>query len=221
MWSFVDTVYLMGPGAVTVRIRPGPASTASSRDRTRQLQELRRTELTRVRTAAENWRNGLAALLALITTVSVVKGRAAIDQLPFRAQVAVGVALLAAVICAAAGAYLAMRAAYGMPTIQQLSGSTEELVDFERASAVKAMGELRWAVRLTFATLALLVTAIGVTWYVPPSPPAMVQIVTRDGASVCGTLQHASATDISVEHGGQVSGVPTSALGMLRVVRGC
>ncbi len=51
-------------------------------------------QLDDVRKAAESWRNGLAGLLALITTVSVVKGRSTLAEIRPDWQICVAVITL-------------------------------------------------------------------------------------------------------------------------------
>jgi hypothetical protein len=61
---------------MTVKVTPGPASSALSRIRAEQLQQLKINELQRVRAQAVGWRNGLAALLGLMITGNGLPGPA-------------------------------------------------------------------------------------------------------------------------------------------------
>lgn len=67
---------------VPIRVSPGPPSNAASRHRAIELQRLYREEFAQVRAQAEKWRNGLAGLLGLITSVNLVKGPDALDKRP-------------------------------------------------------------------------------------------------------------------------------------------
>lgn len=65
---------------------------------------------------AENWRTGLAALLAVLTATLFIKGKSSIDDIdPGLWRWSVIVPLLLAGIAATFGAYRAIRAAYGVP----------------------------------------------------------------------------------------------------------
>src|SRR4051812_24574758 len=97
-----------------VEVGPGRRdSTPGSRSDAEARQEQLRTGLDSARRWAGAWRTGLAGLLALITTVSVVKGRDTITDLDRPYRYIVGMLLLSALVAAVAGALWAMRAAYG------------------------------------------------------------------------------------------------------------
>lgn len=204
----------MAPDPV-VRLSPGvvPADI----DRAEELQELRRTELERVRKTAENWRTGLAGLLALIATVTVVKGRDTITDLASWAKVAVGIALLVALICAAVGGYLALRAAYGWP--EQAPTSEQRKWRYQRS--LEAVRDLRRARNLTAATLVFLVAAIGLTWYSPTDPPAFVSASYGD-QEACGELVRSDDAELTLEIDRyNTEAIPLDQLTELSVVEAC
>jgi hypothetical protein len=196
-------------------------STAVSRERAEQVQALRAQELDLVRAQAEKWRNGLASLLVLITAVSVVKGRESITELLPPVQVAVGVVLLLALILASVGAFLGMRAAYGLPKAGLVDATLEELLQHARARASRSVRDMRWALGLTFATLALLVVAIGLTWYGPTSPSGSAQLTTADGTTYCGRLSRADTGSLGLEINGLEITVPRSGARSLVAVSTC
>jgi hypothetical protein len=206
---------------MTVRVTPGPPSTAASRARAEELQRLRAQELDLVRAQAEKWRNGLAALLLLIATVSVVKGRDSITELLVPVQVLVGVLLLAALVLAGVGTFLGMRAAYGLPRATVVDATLEELLEQAHARAARSVQDMRRALWLTFATLALLVAAIGVTWYGPTAPAATARLVTSDGTVLCGHLTRADATSFVLRVGGVAVTVPRSSTRSLTAADTC
>src|SRR5690348_16752296 len=71
------------------------------------------SQLETVRKSAESWRTGLAALLALITGILAIREPGGMGGLAPWAAEAVGGLLLAGLALAAAGAWLALSAAYG------------------------------------------------------------------------------------------------------------
>ena len=146
----------------TIRAGASPV-TLNELKKKEELAALYQTELERVSKSAESWRTGLAGLLALIATVSVVSGRTSIEDLAPRVAWGVGVLIAAALFAAALGALLAMLAAYGLPQMKE----AVDLLDWRRRAAKKAALNLQIAIFLSFATLVLLSFAVGLTWYGP------------------------------------------------------
>jgi hypothetical protein len=178
-----------------------------------QSQELRDTELERVRKTAENWRTGLAGLLALITTVSVVKGRDTITDLALLWKVLVGVFLLLALISAAVGAYYALRSAYGWPE----RVPTGQLRKWRYQRSEDAVADLKKSRNLTFVTLALLALAIAATWYGPTDPPAFVNASWGEQA-VCGELIDSNETELLIKRDEDVTReVPLDVLSTISI----
>jgi len=143
-------------------------------------------ELPRVREAATAWRNGLGGLLAALVGFSLIKGRSDVSQLAGSWAVWVGILLLAALVAGAAGALLLIRAANGRPAVvparELLSRNTADHVE-----AVTAAGALRRGIALTLGCAALLVAAVGATWYGPGREKPVLQ-VTVPGGTVCGSV---------------------------------
>jgi hypothetical protein len=81
-----------------------------------------------------------------------------------------GAVLLSALISAAAGAYLATRAAFGMPSRITLEGSHQDLETLQELSARRSVADLRVAIILTSLTLVLLVVVVGISWFVMQAP---------------------------------------------------
>jgi len=155
----------------------------------RAVQERERlltAELPRVREAATAWRNGLGGLLAALVGFSLIKGRSDISQLAGSWAVWVGILLLAALVAGAAGALLLIRAANGHPAVvpagELLSRNTADHIE-----AVTAAGALRRGIALTLGCAALLVAAVGATWYGPGRDKPVLQ-VTVPGGTVCGSV---------------------------------
>ncbi len=172
-------------------VEPGPPGTAASRRRAEELRALDRSQLSLVRATAEKWRNGLAALVALITTVGVVKGSGTVEDLAQPAKIAVGVLMLLALLAAAAGTLLAMSASFGLPTRRPLTGAVDELDLLRDRQALDAAHGLRWAIALTLVALALLAGAVGVDFYGPPAdkPKQNLRVTSPATGEVCGTVQ--------------------------------
>jgi hypothetical protein len=171
---------------MTGAIRPGPPATAVDLSAARERQRLIATELPRVRSAAASWRNGLAGLLTALLGFGLIKGRSDVSELDTLWAAVVGCLLAAALTCGAVGALALMRAANGRPAVAHLDRLTTRSVA-EHAEALAAAGSLRAGIGLTLACAALLVAAVGVTWYGPAGAGSLVE-VTDDAGTHCGSL---------------------------------
>jgi hypothetical protein len=148
------------------------------------------TQLADVRKTAENWRNGLIAIIGLITAFSIIKGPNDVGGLVHWAAYAVGALLLLALACAAFGAWNSLAAAYGTPSVitredfRNLGGINGYRLDL----ASKGASKLRRAKGATIATLIFLAAAVGLTWYGPRSTSVILNVERKSQPSVCGKL---------------------------------
>lgn len=205
-----------------VTVKPGPASTPASRRRAEELRALDRGQLDRVRATAEKWRDGLAVLLGLVAAVSVVKGRESIQDIAEPARTAVGLLMLLALVCAAAGTVLAARAAFGLPRRRWLTGEPGELDAMRDDQAFNAARDLRLAIALTLATLAFLAAAVGTVLYAPAAKDddPLLRIRTADAGEVCGTVARSAPGTLTLKTS---DGETTVALAgaLVRVTAAC
>lgn len=172
------------PRAVTYSLGPaGPATEADLRA-AQERERLLAAELPRIREAATAWRNGLGGLLTALVGFSLIKGQSDISQLAVSWATYVGITLLAAVIAGAGGALLLIRAANGRPAVtpaRQLHPRSAA----DHIEAVAATAALRSGIVLTLSCAALLVGAVGATWYGPERAQPVLQTTTPAG-TVCG-----------------------------------
>jgi hypothetical protein len=178
--------YSLGPG--------GPAAVADLHA-AQERQRLLAAELPRVREAATAWRNGLGGLLAALVGFGLIKGQSDVSKLAPSWAAWAGILLLAALIAGAGGALLLIRAANGKPSparvSQLLPRSTADHLE-----AVTAGNALRWGIVLTLSCAALLVAAVGATWYGPGRSGSLLQVTTPAG-TFCGTpagISHGTLT---------------------------
>jgi hypothetical protein len=165
---------------------PGPVATPADLRAAQDRQLLVRSELPRVRSAAVAWRNGLGGLLAGVAGFSLIRGRSDIGQLAEPWAAAVGVLLLAAIIAGSWGAVLLIRAANGRPSVAAIRDvPTRGAAD--HIEALASARALRSGIVLTIACAALLVAAVGGTWYGPARHEPTLLIITPAG-TVCGTV---------------------------------
>ncbi|MFE6058215.1 hypothetical protein [Streptomyces sp. NPDC056431] len=206
---------------MAVRVTAGTPSTPASRARAEESRRLLESELTRVRAQAENWRNGLAALLGLLTAVGVVKGPDTLQGLSGWARGTVGVLLLGGLLLSAAGAFFAMRAAFGLPRRRVADASLEELLTRERLTVRRAVRDLRRAIAAGFLALAVVTAGIGLTWYGPRPGEPGVQIVQTDGSVLCGTLVGMDAKGMRLRVKAVERKVPTARIASAKSVASC
>ncbi|MFF3840451.1 hypothetical protein [Streptomyces sp. NPDC001930] len=202
--------------------RPVPtarAASASDLQRAREHREMLREAVPRVRAAALAWRNGLAALLGGLVGFGLITGRSDIGQLADRWAVVVGLLLLAALLCGAIGAMQILLAAHGRPRVVELESLAPRALQ-EQQEAVDAARRLRRGIVLTFLCTALLVGAVGTTWYGPAKKSGSIRF-DAPGVKVCGTVKRVSAGEAVVKTSDGEVVVPLSTLMSMAPVDDC
>lgn len=170
---------------MTPRLGPGRRATDADLREAQEYERLLAAELPRVRAAATAWRNGLGGLLTALVGFSLIKGQSDISQLAVSWAVGVGIVLLAAAIAGAAGAVLLIRAANGRAALTPV-GELRSRPVADHVESVAAVVALRRGVVLTLSCAALLVAAVGLTWYGPGRAQPMLETITQ-GGTFCGS----------------------------------
>jgi hypothetical protein len=164
---------------------PGPPALPPSRrdfDAAEQLEKNEAGRLALVRGRSEKWLGGLTALTGLLGTVLIIKGPASATDIPIAWRIAVAAVVAASLGLLALATVRAYRSAYGDPGSlleidhTQLAGLAARLERARRRGAHAAQKDLKVAVRSTFAAVALLAVAIGLTWFAPSSSARKVCI---------------------------------------------
>lgn len=147
-------------------------------------------QLAHARRAAENWRNGLVALIGLIAAFSVIKGPDNVSGLAPWAALLVGVLLLLALASATFGAWMSLAAAYGTPSVitRERARALGGIDGFKLHLATQSVVKLRLAQGATIATLLLVASAVGLTWYGPRPVQVILTLERKSLPSVCGQL---------------------------------
>jgi hypothetical protein len=218
-WRFAFQWSMLATNPATVRLFAGRRATPEDLRELEQLDELDKGELERVRSAADKWKTGLAALLGLTATVSVVKGRDSFSSLSTTSQHVIIVILAAALVCAMVAALLAMSAAYG-PLRRQLLG-TADLRTLRLKAAEGARRDLRLARGLTVLAVALLAAAIGITWWASEPTPAMARITKADNSSLCAKYVRSSEQAIFIGDGSAATGIPFAQVKRVAFSQSC
>jgi hypothetical protein len=202
-----------------VVLTPGSASTPADLAAAQAQQALVDSSLEKVRKAADSWRTGLLAVLALIGTLSVVKGRENFVDLAAPAPLLIGMCLGLALLAAAIGSYRAMRAAYGEPRQRRSSGVL--LWDHQDATdAVRHLNAAKWDFFIALPAVAL---AVALAWYAPKAAGNPLALVRADdaGSPVCGELVSAGPLGITIKEDGSPKLIAFNDLRSLALTEDC
>jgi hypothetical protein len=176
---------------MTFRVTPGPSADRAHQVSARHDYQLVKDSLPRVRAAALAWRNGVGALLAGLIGFGLLKGRTDIGQLASPYDAVVGLLLLAALLAGTTAAVLLLRAAHGRPAATAIkeyrAHGGGSALGADHAEALRAASALSRGVVLALSCTALLVAAVGTTWYGPAAKKPSVEILTPAGAR-CGKV---------------------------------
>ncbi|MFD5720922.1 hypothetical protein [Streptomyces sp. NPDC127036] len=204
---------------MSLQVQPGPPAKAShlvqAQDRDRALEQ----ELPAVRTAATAWRNGLGALLAAVVGFGLIKGRSDISQLASPWNVVSGGLLLGSLVCGAVAAILLLRAAHGVPALQNLR-STRPGATWAHTEAVSSMHALRCGVWWFFGCVAGLVVAVAVTWYGPAATTAQLS-VTVGNTPTCGDVVGLTNDVLTIKTSTGQTTVDLAQATTMRIVDSC
>jgi len=147
-------------------------------------------QLADTRKIAENWRTGLATLLGLLTSFSLIKGPSDLSSLNTSAARDAGLFLLLAIVAAVAGTWSAIEAAYGSPgqidrdEFRELGG----LAGYKLALSKKTSSNLDRAQLAMLCSLICAVIAVGIVWYGPRGLSVSLNLQLSGAPEVCGKL---------------------------------
>ena len=199
--------------------------------------ELRRRLTSSVETTrktAENWRNGLSGLVALVTAFLIFKGQETITSYVQWAQVLLTALLALGLVLAVTALWRFLAAANGRVRLL----STEEIREeggvtlHDLATARNAIADLVAARVLAVAGAALLAGAICFTWFAPAAPAAPevppgyleATFITGDEqtATVCGELESQNQQGLRLlDKAGQSRLVPSASIISAIIVAKC
>lgn len=210
----------------------------------RQLRTAAATQLADVRKAAESWKTGLAAFLAILVAVFFVKGKDSFDDIDGAWwKRALAFLLLLAGASALYGAYRALRAAYGTPRdeylgevspfFRRLHPTTPRDISkygtvsaWHHASARTAVNDLRHAKVATIFAMFAFAAAAAITWFAPGPPvPASAKVTYRvrgGRITTCGKVAESKAGRLKIEPPSGRSHTPSlRAVDSIRIVKSC
>jgi hypothetical protein len=156
------------------------------------LAEATADERDRVRDSAEKWLAGVTGLMGLFGLTGVIVGRDTVSTMSVVGKSLVAVALGLAVVCAAYSTVKVHKAAFGWPTITDVSDDTKlQEWDFNRLNyAANAATHLKQGVYAAIGALALLLVGVILVWFMPAASAKtpLVRLTLQDDSRHCGKL---------------------------------
>ena len=150
-----------------------------------------------VRSMVAAWRTGLTALVTLVTTGIILKGRTDTTTLTMPWRIAVTLAIGVGLALAIVGLWHTLAAEVGartrLHTLDDIRRNYASVQAYQVGQAAAACRRLQTARTLVAAALGLLLAGVLLTWWAPAAPatPAAYLRVSRSGGSICGTLESA------------------------------
>ncbi|MFC5641343.1 hypothetical protein [Kitasatospora cinereorecta] len=204
-------------------VDPGPAADPADRLSALRDYELVKNSLPRVRASALAWRNGVGALLVGLIGFGLIKGRTDVGELASPYDAWVGFLLLTALVAGTSAAIMLLRAAHGRPAaaaIREHRDSDVSALGTDHAEALHAADALFRGVLLSLVCTALLVTAVGMTWYGPAKNDHRIEVTTPAGTR-CGEVVRMAAGRLTLKtNSGEIT-VDLNSVDGMRVVDSC
>jgi hypothetical protein len=213
------------PAGGKAAARPRPVSAADRE----AFDALVKESLSAVRSMAAAWRTGLTALITLVTTGIILKGRTDTTNLTLPWRIAVTLAIGAGLALAIMGLWHALAAEVGartrLHTLDDIRSRYASVQAYQVGQAAAAGRRLQAARALVAAALGLLLTGVLLTWWAPAAParPPAYLNVTRPGGTVCGNLESADGgiLRLTVPGAHEPIDVPLTAVTNLAVTPTC
>lgn len=205
--------------------RPRPVSAADREG----FDALAKEALPTVRAMAAAWRTGLTALITLVTTGIILKGRTDTTNLSLPWRIAVTLTIGVGLALAILGLWHALAAEVGartrLHTLDDIRARYASVQAYQVGQAAAVGRRLNIARMLVAVALLLLLAGVLLTWWAPAAPanpPAYLK-VTRPGGTVCGTLNSADGgiLRLSVAGAYEPLAIPLTSVTNLAVTPTC
>jgi hypothetical protein len=163
-------------------------------------------ELKAVRSAAEKWIAGVAAIYGLFSLAAALIAKSTLATLPTVPKVLVVLLALASLGGAVIAIFSSYRAAYGWPIPVDIDTDTglQRWFALQQKRLPTAISQLHVAVFSAIGTLIALALAFGIVWLWPPVSPSLLSVTYHQNgnqasqASICGQLTSVDATDLKL-----------------------
>lgn len=198
------------------------------------MEEAVSNEMSRVRTTAEKWLPGIAALYGLFGLAGVVVGKDTVGPLRWDGKLLVAVLVLVGLGCTIAAIWFGYKAAFGWPTVVGVD-TDDKLKHWyarRREAVLEAPGLLRTSIGNAVAALTCLLLAVFVIWFWPTAHPAAPKISVTyqpEGvsgtATACGELQASTGDGLTLSvpsaSGTKPEMIPTAEVQTVKPVAAC
>lgn len=208
--------------------RPESGPTAESMRLQTEWDALLSRSLADVRQSAGRWRDGLAALLGVVTAAVVLAGPEQFADMVPAWRFSIAGLLLTGLLLTLAALYFALRATAGRPrplTFEEFVGTWKGSAALDAQDAKDASEDIAKAQTLAGPGIALVLVASVAALVAPAaasSPPALVKVAMAD-RTVCGELASGDGGQVRVTVAGQSvpEVVPMSEVVNMWVVSDC
>jgi hypothetical protein len=169
-----------------------------------------------VRASAQAWRNGLTALITLVTTSIILKGRDTTADLTTGWRLAITLTIGGGLAAAGWGLWQALAAEAGTRTspltLAEIHAEHASVAAYQVALAITAGQRLQAARNTVAVALALLLTGVLLAWWAPTAPatPSAYLEVTYLHQTSCGILQSADGGQLRLTTPGIHNPIVTS-----------
>jgi hypothetical protein len=178
-------------------------------------------ELAATRANAEQWRNGLAGLTALLSAGALIASPGLADHVLSPWRWLAGLLALAGLLSLLYGTWRAMNASFGVAG-KEIVMTGENLRDWERNETKAAVKDLGTA-RKSFAAGMLLIIAAAAAAYIatPSGDDSTVQVASRAG-TFCGQILTSRPGTIAIQSAdGELFTIPASQIIKVQPVSNC
>ncbi|MEV4636608.1 hypothetical protein AB0J80_04565 [Actinoplanes sp. NPDC049548] len=180
-------------------------------------------DITRLRDSAERWRNGIAMITGILSAVLVFKGPDPVAGLATPLRVLLFAVVVLAIAAGMTGCFFAIRAAAGLPVVQQRRTTIDALATDQRARREATVRHLHRAIGLSAVMIALLVVSVGLAWFLPrpPAKAPMARMELVDGRVLCGPLVRLDADEVAITVFGEAVVVKRAQVNALSESQSC
>lgn len=149
-------------------------------------------QLADARASAQQWRNGLAGLIALFSVGSLIVSPTLAERLPPIQRDLVGALLLAGLFALIIGTWWVMGASFGIPG-KERPLTDRQLYNWERTETLRALRAITVARYAFILAVLLIIAAVGTAYFDAPAEGASVVRLQVGNGSICGHLKACGA----------------------------
>lgn len=191
--------------------RPDRPPTRLELDNAREWPAYQAKGLDDVKASAGKWRDGLGALVTVVTGALVISGPDAIAKIDTPWRYVITALIFGGYALTGVGLWLALRASAGNPTAFKLDDLQSEQISIREREVARAVADakrIRNARQIVIWAMVLLWLGTLGWWIAPPESSDKasfdneIRIVLKDKTDLCGTLLDVDGDDLMIEVAG-------------------